>query len=191
MDDDDRLLAYVQNRLTAEDATAFETELQSRKDLQSELAAIRAWQAEFETDLPDPSLKLAGWERLSQAMQVADLPQPANDNRWPRWTQLAGVAAAAVLAWQFAIVPMLPEFGGGTYTPASQVEASFALRIAFEDTASLAVVQNLLQEIGATIVDGPSAVGLYTLSFEDETARERAHAVLAGRDDVISTLARP
>lgn len=191
MDDDERLLAYMHGRLTPSERAVFEAEMEARPALGAELAAMRALADGMAADLPDPSVQREGWARLSQSLAQEALPQPANDNRWPRFAQLAGVAAAAVIAWQLIAVPFLPQVGGDSFTPASQVESDLALRIAFTEAASLADVQTLLRETGARVVDGPSATGLFTLAFEDEAAREAAQAALAARDDLVVTVSRP
>ncbi|WP_269102265.1 hypothetical protein [Mangrovicoccus ximenensis] len=41
------------------------------------------------------------------------------------------------------------------------------------------------------MVDGPSAIGLYTLGFADEAARSAAEASLAARPDLVAAVSRP
>jgi hypothetical protein len=80
--------------------------------------------------------------------------------------------------------------------PLSEVRAGdrAVLQIAFAPGVSEGAVRELLAESRATIVEGPSAVGLYRVALldvaaDDETGAERARAALAARSDVVDHVA--
>jgi anti-sigma factor RsiW len=169
---DETLIAYVRGRLPEADAARIAAEATRRSDLAAELALVRGLvgAADAEVDAPVPGE--LGWARLSRALD-ADPAQPARvgSRLWP----LAAAAAAAVLVWQVVAVPFIAGPGGGEarYAPVSeQAAAGSTVSVAFVPTASEAAIRALLAEAGARISDGPSAIGLWQLSFANEAARD-------------------
>lgn len=130
-----------------------------------------------------------GWERLSRS--IAAERAPANLNRGPRLAQFAAVAIGAVAIWQFLAVPYLPGREDAGFVPVSEAADGIVLRVGFAEGASAAELTALLTELGARIVDGPSAVGLFTLAFDDNAARDSAEASLAERTDLVLVVSRP
>ncbi len=191
MDDNDRLLAYMQGRLDEAGAAAFEADVARSPDLQAELAALSAVANVMAKDVPDEAAKDAGWARLSRSIEAEQMRTPANQNRRPSFAQAAGFAVASVVAWQFFAVPFLTGSEDPAFVPVSESTAGPTLRIAFTDDARLADITALLSAAGAVITDGPSAVGLFTLEFPDEAARAEAEALLADRSDLVITVSRP
>ncbi|WP_118136567.1 hypothetical protein [Oceanicella sp. SM1341] len=193
MDSDERLLAYMHGRLDAEAVADFEAELAARPALRAELAAMRAAAEVMAADTPRAEARARGWERLSRSIEAERTGRPANDpRRIPLW-QAAGMAAAAVLVWQLAAVPYLtgpaPQPGG--YQPAGEAAEGPTLRVAFAQDARLDAVADLLADLGARIVDGPGALGLFTLSFEDAAGRDAAEAALRARPGIVTSVTRP
>lgn len=190
MDRDDRLMAYLQDRLDPAARAAFEAEMAASPELQAEVSALRAAAADLGQAAVPQGAAEAGWTRLSRAID-AERPAASNDNRPPyrALAQAAAVAAVAVAAWQFAVVPRLPV--PGSFVPASEQAAGPALRVVFAAGAPMADVTALLQQIGATVSDGPGAIGLYTLHFADAAALEAAEVALAARPDLVLAVTGP
>ena len=93
---------------------------------------------------------------------------------------MAAAAAAAVLVWQVVAVPLLPG-PEPRYAPVSEGPASGPeIAVAFAPAATEAEIRALLRAVGAEVVGGPSAVGLWRLGFADAAARDAALARLAG-----------
>lgn len=189
MDDDDRILDYLQGRLDPADRAAFEAELDTRPDLRAQVASLRAAAAELGARPLPEGAREAGWERLSAAIEADRQPVAANSNRAVALLKVASVVAATIVFWQFAVVPRLP--GPGGFVPASVAVAGPSLRVAFADDAPLADITALLQEAGATVVGGPGALGLYTVSFATEAQRDAAEASFAERGDLVVMVSRP
>ena len=166
------LIAYVRGRLPEAEATWIATEATRRPDLAAEIALVRglAGAADAEADAPVPGE--FGWARLSRALDV----EPARSVRrvGPQLWPLAAAAAAAVLIWQVVAVPFISGPGSeeARYSPVSERPADgFTVSVAFVPTASEAAIRALLDEMGARISDGPSALGLWQISFADDAAR--------------------
>ncbi|MEM1431226.1 MAG: hypothetical protein AAGG09_17370 [Pseudomonadota bacterium] len=197
MDDDDRILAYVQGALGGEARAAFEREMAERPALRAEVSALAAAQSVFAEDQEDAAAAEAGWERLSRSIAaepapaLGTAPAPANLNRRPMLLQFAAVAIGAVVLWQVLAVPYLPGPERAGFAPVSEAPAEIALRVGFAEGARVADLNALLDEIGARIVDGPGALGLFTLAFDDAAAREAAEALLTERTDLVRVVSRP
>lgn len=191
MDVDDRLLAYIQGHLDDTNKAAFEAELAIKPELRAELAAMRAAAHVMGEERPNGAVKDKGWARLSQSMEGARFGKPANDNRRPSFFHAAGIAAAAVLVWQFAAVPLLTEPERAVFLPASEATIGPALHVAFVETARLSDVTSVLNAAGAQIIDGPGATGIFKLIFADEDARRDAEAAFEARPELFVIVSRP
>ncbi|MEM1267464.1 MAG: hypothetical protein AAGI50_15760 [Pseudomonadota bacterium] len=181
---DERLLAYMQNRLDPDDRIAFEADMAADPAVAAEVDVMRAVRAEFEERAEAPDA-VAGWRRLEMAIE-ADKRRPANENRAPRlalW-QVAAVVAAALLTWETAVAPQIGAERGG-YATVSEVAAGPALRVAFVPSATIGEIDAILVDLGGTITDGPGALGLYRISFVDDAARDSAEAALAARTELV------
>jgi len=185
------LLDYAHDRLDADARRRFEAELRDDAALRAELAVVEAVQREVATSRADQSARDAGWASLSAAIDMHERGVPANDNRRFSLAQVAAIAICAVLGSQFLTAPFWLDDPGSGWAPASQDAAEFVLQLAFADSATMGQISPLLQELGATIVDGPSAIGLITLSFADEAARTSAFAVLSSQTDLIDIVSQP
>ena len=89
-------------------------------------------------------------------------------------------------------MPFISGPGGGEarYAPVSeQPAAGSTVSVAFVPTASEAAIRVLLAEVGARISDGPSAIGLWQLSFADDAARDAGLLRLQAADIVESVQA--
>lgn len=129
--------------------------------------------ASLRTSLRGETLMVAdpafGWARLSRAI---DRNAGARTRRRP-WTWQA---AAAVL---FAVA-----LGQGAWIATSSPDrfdlaandGAVALQVAFRPDASEAELRALLSQIGAEIVAGPSALGLYDIAVADPASAQEVLA---------------
>ncbi len=191
MDRDDKILAYLQDRLAPQERDQFEQDMAGDAALRAEVSLMQSVRGELANaaKLPDPD---GLWERIS-----ADLDQPvqaANDNRRP-WVQMAkyaAVAVVAVAAWQVFAVPRLgPGTGSEVFRAASEASDQHVLQVKFRDTASMADVAALLATLQGTISDGPSALGIVRVSFADDTRRKAAFLALTARNDLVEFVPEP
>ena len=179
---DETLIAYVRGRLPEAEAARIAAEATRRPDLAAEIALVRglAGAADAEADCPGSRESSAG-----RGCRGRSTPKPARPGRraGPRLWPLAATAAAAVLVWQVVAVPFISGPGeDARYAPVSeQPAAGSTVSVAFVPTASEAAIRALLAEMGARITDGPSAIGLWQLSFADDAARDAGLVRLQAR----------
>ena len=183
MDQDDKVLAYLQGHMSEQDRGAFEREIAGSPELAAEIAALRAAQSVMADGAPD--MPADGWARLSSAIAASEQP-PANTNRPMRLTlvQAACVAIAAVIGWHF-VEPAVFQQDAETFTPASTDQDIAALQIVFAQSASMGEIAAILAEVDATVADGPGAMGIFRLTFADAAARDQAFAALRARQDLV------
>jgi RNA polymerase sigma factor (sigma-70 family) len=134
---------------------------------------------------------------LRRALRTIERERGAARRVHPVWRVLAVAASLAVLAQAGVLVRQTlgPHAGVRPLGGEASLGDRAVLQIAFAPGASEAAVSALLAEQHATIVDGPSAAGLYRVALrdvaaDDEAGAERARAALAGRSDVIARAAR-
>lgn len=186
---DETLLDYVRGDLAEADARVVEAQAEADPDLAAEIALMRAMRGtlQAETDAPGPGA--LGWARLNRRLdaEMAEMPQV---RRRAPILQLVGSAAAAVLVWQVVAVPLLSPPGPAPegFGLATEATDGSLLRVAFAPEAPEAAIRALLLEAGARVIDGPSAIGLWTLSFTTDEARTRAQSVFAARPETVSSV---
>jgi anti-sigma-K factor RskA len=179
--DDETVIAYVRGRLTAEEARRVEAASAARPELAAEIALMRGIVGTFDTEARAPAPGELGWARLSRAIDAEPrrVAAPAPRARRPLWP-LAASAAAAVLVWQLAAVPLLTRPGEeAAYAPVSEAPAGFTLDVTFAPEAAEGSIRELLRSVGGRVSDGPSAIGLWQLSFPSAEARDAAIEILA------------
>jgi anti-sigma-K factor RskA len=203
---DELIQSFVAGTLDAEKAAALQHAADTDAALAAEIAVRRAVRqaGADEAALRQPDAVL--WSRIDRS--TSDIaPQQrraANDSDvapappfWRRpliapW-QAAAALTLALVGWQTAVAPNLfrgdPD-GSAEYALAGEDRsASLVLRVAFVEAASEADLRALLQAVDARIVDGPSAIGLYDLAFDDAEALARARARLAQERELVAQIA--
>lgn len=186
MDREQDILDYLQDRMPPEAQSAFEAEMSRDAALAAEVDLLRKVRTELAIG-PEHVQAEAVWDRIAGQIET---PTPANENRrpWLLALRYAAVAALAIAVWQVTLGPRLIQGGGGFQTASeAQVEASFQVR--FAETATLAEIAEALLPLGATITDGPTALGLLRLSFPDSEAAVTAREMLAARPELVELIA--
>jgi anti-sigma-K factor RskA len=178
---DETVVAYVRGRLPADEARRLEAEAASRPELAAEIALMRGVLGSLDAEAASPAPGELGWARLSRALDAEPgrAAAPAPRPRRPLWP-LAATAAAAVLVWQLAAVPLITRPGEDAgYAPVSEAPAGFTLQVAFAPDATEAAIRELLRSVGGRVSDGPSAIGLWQLGFPSAEARDAAMEAMA------------
>lgn len=172
---DEEMVAYVRGRLPEADAARIAELAAEQPALAAEIALARGIAADVDREAEEPTPGALGWARLTRALD-GEARRPTRRPLWP----MAAAAAAAVLVWQVVAVPLLPE--PGQYRPVSEAPGPEPeITVAFAPTATEGAIRALLREVGAEVVGGPTAVGLWRLGgFADEAARDAALVRLAG-----------
>jgi anti-sigma factor RsiW len=171
---DEALIAYVRGTLPRQDADRIEAEAGRNPELAADIALTRGIAAALDEQARESAPGPLGWARLSRALD-AETVRPERVRR-PVW-QLAASAAAAVLLWQAVAIPILTERPG--YAPVTEQPADdFSVAVAFAPATTEQAIRTLIRDIDARVSDGPSAIGLWRLSFASAAARDAGLARL-------------
>ncbi|MEM9575773.1 MAG: hypothetical protein AAF999_02035 [Pseudomonadota bacterium] len=187
MNRDEDILDYLQDRLTPDRKAAFEGEMAQNAALAAEVALMKAVRSEL-AQAPRHEQAEAVWTRLSAEIDAA--PKAANDNRplWKEALKYAAVAILSVAVWQTTLGPRIGIRQDGFRT-ASEGQVDFSVQVKFVPTASYGEIADLLSSLGGRITDGPSALGLVRLSFDDATARQEAIYLLEAERELVEIVA--
>ena len=157
---------WINGSLSADEAAEVAAAVAADPALADEAAFLRALHARMQAEPPGYSPGEIGLARLKR--QLA--PQTA-----PRRVSLATAAAVALLAagLGFAAQTLL-RLAPVEYIQASGDTDSAALLVAFQPTAPAQAISQALLAEGLTILDGPSALGLYRLATLDAPGADLA-----------------
>lgn len=183
MDRNDTIISYLQGRMPKAARVRFDAEIVEDQDLAAQVAALRS--ARDVLGKEQHNLQPHGWDRLSAAID-AESGKPANDNRPLRMSllQAACVALVSVMGWHFVAEPLL-NTTPALYKMASSESAQMILQVRFADNASISDISRVFYELEGSISEGPSALGIYRVAFENEAVRAAAMAALEERKDLV------
>ncbi len=164
---------YVNGTLQDAERLQVEEALKGNADLQEEVSLLKRLRAEMQEIDVETSPGELGLKRLQKSLiaeqeQSIEAPTSANDNVMGWGWKAAAVAACMLLAIQtFVFAPSLTDdnadltaAGGGTIS----VPHGVLYSVTFSPDAKEEDMRALLLSVGARIVDGPSAIGVYRLS---------------------------
>jgi hypothetical protein len=172
---------YVNGSLSEPETRAFEEELQRHPELEVELKAftdIRESYAGIEDRLAVDSEALFARVRNSIRHDTPAVSEKVNGGAVARIVQLVkGIYRTPGLSWSlaglqfaallfiFILVPRQTPFE--TYSSPSPTDFDTVhINVVFNKDAKEIEIRSLLQELGATIIGGPSAEGLYVLAVK-------------------------
>lgn len=204
--------AYVNGTLSDDDRAAVEAALASDPALAGDVAAF-AKISEAVKSNTDPAFDATefGWQRLRKSLSetenartsdstfatvqdagvvaAAMRSRPANENS-AIWRIAAAVLGIIAIGQAILIAqPARVDGNDGYVTAGAETPASFTIKVSFQSDAAMGDVTALLERVDGTLISGPSAVGLYRVSFETADARISALDVLAGNPDLIDIAA--
>ncbi len=183
----EELLPFAANgTLEAEEMAEVEAAIADDADLAAELAFLKGLRDDVKARELGTSPGELGLARLKRAIAAEEAAPAATSGTATvvrtNWWKAAAVAACALFAIQTAVVFTSPDTvvtlaGGGG--PSGGYDGP-VLTTAFSETATEAQIRTLLLEAGVTIVDGPSALGLYRLAPVEGADLAAAEAALSG-----------
>jgi hypothetical protein len=187
-----RLLpGYVNKTLAADDQVFMDQWMRDESNQHPALLDEMRWLALSREQLREVTPAVAadaGWHQLLARIDA----QPRRQSAPPGWldktrsrlrgwwaTPVVGFAAAAVLTVQLGAIAWLSRSDDDAARPMSAPAATVAadaalLQVVFKDQASVAQVRAALAAAGATVVDGPGALGVWRV----RVARNAAAAAL-------------
>jgi len=182
------VLDYARGRASDDVRTAIESRLSEDQKLADQVAYLQGLHRAVSPLKQESPADELGWKRLSNAIAAEQSPVAANDNS--RVWKYAAAALAVVAALQTAfLVQPSPQAPTETYVTASANDVDTpAVNVIFRPTAATEELTRVLNEVDGEIIAGPSAIGLYTVSFATETARDDAIAALEAETDLIESV---
>lgn len=201
----DLLPWYAADALDPEERAQIETLLAESAELRDELAQLRlmdeavsdtAGEAQWNPALINETLaRIDAYEAEKAAPRgLGRLAAWLQENLFAGWGGVPTLAKAAVAA-QFALLLAVggawlaqPETPGGEYGTVGKANPHVALM--FQADIDHAAVTSLLQELDASIVEGPNPRGLYEIRLEgvepgDPAELERLLEQLRARSDIV------
>ena len=168
------LLVFLANdTLEGEERAEVEAAVAADPRLQTELEALKRIRAEMQADQLAHSPGEFGLARLMRDIdRDAAAPVQTAQVLRPRVWQAVAAAAVALLVVQGIWGGAGPDVGGDDIVLAGGAEGD--IRVTFSGNATEAEIRALLLELNLVIVDGPSAIGVYTLDAPDDATRDAA-----------------
>jgi hypothetical protein len=190
---DEILRDYVKGRLPPAQASALEAAAGADPRLAAEIALVRGIVKSGDAAYCPRAASSAelGWAKLSRAID-AESRRSASivPEKFSRW-QVAAVAAIAVAVGSLVAGPLLPrgeEQGSGLEMASKQSAHAFSAQATFAPTAQESAIREALRSVGAEIVEGPSALGVYVLAFKDAEALRHGVKALRARTGVVESV---
>jgi anti-sigma-K factor RskA len=185
---------YVNGTLKDDERREVEAYLERSSHARDEVELLSALRQQVKNEPLEASPGELGLQRLKRQMkQEAQQPQTGDRmaGRTLRaasfWRPLA-VAACLVVMIQAGVMVGLGGFGtgGGEVTTATGASPA-VLQVTFAPEATEQEIRDVLQQAGASIADGPTALGVYNLRLVEEGASvEEALATLRASGDVVT-----
>ena len=182
------LVSYVTGSASKEERDAIEAEAARNPDMAARLALAQTSRVVLrDSELAEQESWSPGEIGYRRLMRDIDREAAPKRTGWlnsaPLWQGVAAAAAVALvvvsaLRFDGAGAPTSPNYLPATSGPETAAAAGAGAQITFSPTATEAEIRALLLEIDAELTGGPSAIGVYRASFEDEAAREAGIARL-------------
>ncbi len=170
---------YVNGTLDPEETRHLEAALAEDASLRAELAFVQALRGVVQEERPQ------GLGELGERRLLRSIRQEKRASRLRRAVVPIAIAASLLLVAQVVTIGVLSQDEvPGVVEPLGETAE---LQVVFTPDATEAEIRTLLFEAGATIVDGPSALGVYRLDAEDPAA---ALDALEARSDLVAHVAR-
>jgi hypothetical protein len=173
---------YVNRTVTSEERAQVAADLASNELMRREFEALEeiriTWQSMPESEYHDcPGeeglkrlLAEIGPDTVPPQPGAFAVPVPANTNA-PIWARMAALAAAAAFGALLSVAVLQPSaeepFAEMVSGPSIMSSVGPSFTVVFQPDASLEAISGALREQGLTVVDGPSAVGLFRLARVD------------------------
>ncbi len=178
---DDLLPWYANGTLEGEEREAVEAHLAGCQQCRDELAWLRAVHGQARADA-EQGLGELGLHRLLRSVRTG---QPRR--RW--WRPALAAAAVLVIVLQSAAILQLRRPAQDVFRPlGSTPPAGVVLQVRFHDDAREGAIRAMLNNLDATVIGGPGALGVYRIRVPSaggaDAAATRALATLQASPEV-------
>lgn len=185
---------YVNGTLSEDERREVEAYLERSSHARDEVELLRALRQQVKDEAIESSPGELGLQRLKRQMKAEAQRPEATDRMAGRtltvasfWRPLA-VAACLVVMIQAGVMVGLGGFGTGDSDVTTATGGSPAvLQVTFAPEATEQQIRDVLQQAGASIADGPTALGVYSLRLvDDQGSVDEALATLRASSDVVT-----
>lgn len=192
-DRSERLLGYAKGLLPIEQSAEVEAAAAQSPEILEELeyykGLARAAQLERDSTFSPGEM---GWARLSRELDHLELtntpPIAANDNGG--FWRYATLALGLVILGQWAFQSTRPSVANDPrYIPVTEAMQEACAQITFAESATEGQIRALLVSQKASIISGPSSLGVYRLSFASPQACHQGVSSLTVATDVVESAA--
>jgi len=182
---------YVNGTLNAEEQKQVEAYLERSSHARDEVELLRALRQQVKDEKIENSPGELGLQRLKR--EIKQEQAESGDRMAGKtltvasfWRPLA-IAACLAVVIQAGIMVGLPG-GDGDVKIAVGPSAPAEIQVTFAPDATEQDIREVLQSAGASIAEGPTALGVYGLRLEsdDDAAIEEALATLRASGDVVT-----
>lgn len=183
-----QMVAHLAGAMSAEERLAFEATLAAEPALAARYRVVAASRDELaaaemrERDAWSPGA--FGLRRLMRDIETETPQKTAATQLWSSvavWRSVAAAAAAALLVVSLWRVDGDASRDGGLYTPSSLAQAAIApVQITFRPGATESEIRSTLLDADATLIGGPTALGVYFADFKSVQARDIGIAKMRG-----------
>lgn len=192
----DLLPWYATGSLSGRDRKRVLVALASDPALQQELSLIlEERNAVLEANEAVPGPSRAAVERFYATLNAQPRPKQWRLSGWvtgfaetlrPQVVALAGVTAVVLLIVQAGVISGLLLRHPATYSvasvqPGAGISSGGSVLVSFDPKATIEMVERLLADVDATIVDGPLPGGLYKLRVGDRSLSKEELATLVAK----------
>ena len=186
------LLDYVKGRVDDSLRTQIHTAAKTNTNIAEEIAYYKGLENAVQKPAEAAPFDDLGWARLARDLDkekpTSTIFEAANDNS--RIWRYAAIALAFTAFGQavFIALPDTSRNKQATYETVSEVSASYSLQVTFVPSAPEGAIRALFQKTGATITGGPSALGVYEVTFADEIARTKALVSFSATPEIVEAV---
>jgi len=177
---------YVNGTLGAEERRQVEAYLERSSHARDEVDLLRQLRRQVKEEKIEHSPGELGLQRLKREIKQDSRQQTATIGSW--WRPLAVAACLAVVVQAGVMVGM----NSGVIPTGNEVgvagKSAAVLQVTFAPDATEQQIRDVLQAAGASIADGPTALGIYNLRLVDAeiTSVDEALAALRARGDIVT-----
>ncbi len=188
----DELIDFVRGRSSETSTARIADAAAHDPKLAAEIGVLRAMHAELERAAADePGAQELEWARISRAINAE---RPAfSAQRAPIW-RIAAAVLGVVAVGEAAYIGLADRGAGvARYATASDqpttLQPAYLAQATFSPDAVERDIRELLLSLDGRFVDGPSALGVYRVSFASADLRDAGVAALKDAHGIVATAA--
>lgn len=173
----EKIPEYLNGSLSDHDISAIESAAERDESIRMEIEFMKSIQQQVLSEKIESPTEW-GWARLKQTIEKQNIEENPTGTKTvstitPIWKKLA-IAASFAFVIQSGYLVQQNVFNSTDYQLLSTKNLENSIQIQFKTGTSEQAIRRLLINTEGNIINGPSALGIYTVEFKDrETALTR------------------